>query len=268
MNLTAFVTLMIFSVLPLASQAASYCPDEEEQATQQDLPAEDEGDNDCPPCPPVISISLNGVNSDHNHPLHDFVLDNTPGDVASIDLFSGFAEFCNADPSAGANYVRQQILQLRITRPCAKIIVIGHSMGGIAASYVGADSDCTVILDPPPCDRMGQLFCESMRDTCAAWDGGLGERPGYVDFERHDPFHDPEHNCQDILLAKNAIDSCLQHVRPNCNNAGHHPFEPPPGCGDPDPDPTPQPTAQPTPQCKGCTAVEETITETAQAAVL
>lgn len=201
---------------------------------------------ECGPCPPIYVLSINGVNATVDSPFHDWVRRNTPGGIYHAnDPYNGSNEWCNGDPSAAADRLRTEIEQFKQDHPCAKVIVVGHSLGGVAAWFLRGVSDCSVYIDPPTdCYLGGPIFCASQTDICDAVDGGIKRAPGYIPTKQHTPFDNPALYCDDLKKIREKIDACVQSVRPNCND--NNPLDPAPNCN-PTPTPTPQPTPTPNP---------------------
>lgn len=123
--------------------------------------------DDCGPCPPVVTISLSGVNSNPlgDDPMEDWIWPRVPdrpvpgvtNPYIPVDPYGphhgeGAPEFLTVDPYRAANDLNEQIQEIKRNDPCTKVIVVAHSMGAIAAhlsEHNGGEADCTVKIDPP-----------------------------------------------------------------------------------------------------------------------
>lgn len=175
---------------------------------------------DCGPCPPILTISMNGVYDDENAKFHDFVRRVMPVPPATLDPFNdGPHEWCSSRPGEYGDALAIQIEIFKLINPCHKVIVTGHSMGSIAAYSASSAADCAVMAQPPRCNRMGTNFCDSQRAICNAEDHGLRCHPGMIDTDIHSPYgkdiSDPR-VCFDQKQVERRLRECVRYVRPHC----------------------------------------------------
>jgi len=179
------------------------------------------GGGGCGNNPPVFFLTINGVNANQNSAFHNIshwleILAPPGSQKLAIDPFHGWHQWCGAHPSKEELLVSIEttIVEWKMSNPCGKVVVIGHSMGGIT-SWNTSGAHCTYSLDPPlrACSPCSKFWCRSMKDTCQAIDDGIAHWPGYIDWEGrglpHTPFGQPAANCQQIDEVRSKVLSCL-----------------------------------------------------------
>ncbi len=234
-GLIAAASYFVLSALLVSTSQAERCPYANNSANSESGGPEIQGpscdDQGCPLCPEIMVISINGINADTDSDFHDWVRRNTPGGIYNYhDPYGGGAEFCNSNPSAAADNLRETIAAIKRDNPCIKIIVVGHSLGGTAAWFLQDAADCSVYIDPPTdCYPGGPLVCASQTDICDSVDEGIEKDPGYIPTDVHTPFGEPERNCADLRAIRDAIDQCVEQTRPNCPR-NDDTLDPPPEC--------------------------------------
>jgi hypothetical protein len=182
--------------------------------------------NGCEGCPNLYIITVNGINASLEHPLHSWVIAHFPDiyGYRSYDPYEtqpgeeheGMIEWCQSSPSLVGEEIRNIIDSIKQGDPCARVIVVGHSAGAIAAYYAAGSSDCEVLVDPPlGWYPFGGVVCPFQRDLDNAGRKNIKKHPGYVKTEPHDPWlvQTPD-SCASLLKIEDAINACIESVLP------------------------------------------------------
>lgn len=218
-------------------QAAALQPE-----LKEDNPAlvgEEDLQNPNPCCRAVHVISVNGINSSVDAPFHDWAKDFascTDGNRnhSRIDFCWGFGDGCFCNPSDGSKQIDKEIkkIKAKYAKDCPPIIVlIGHSLGAIAAALVGEAVDCVFFLDPmPSCGTGGDFdwFCPSTRSLKKVCKEGLlnGDEIDRFRFPEdgqwpvHTPWGESVCNTQplnQLLPVEAAIEACV-NAKGGCRN--------------------------------------------------
>lgn len=171
-----------------------------------------EGGDECPVCPRIVVITINGVNSDVNSDFHRWVWQNLPPGIGGyrVDPFNNPFEACWTDIHGTVELVQEEIDRIKENDPCVKIVVVGHSLGGTLTWFLD-NVDCKVIIDPPvDCHGdLGKLFCATQQGICDSVDEGIKDDPGYIPLDNHYPFSDESRYAEELDKIRKGIDACL-----------------------------------------------------------
>lgn len=170
-------------------------------------------------CPSNIHIiTVNGVNTDLNHPIHKWVkgIILNPSDVKfhpidpydSRGIFGENNEWCHGDPLAAGQLIDELIEDIREEDPCAKIIILGHSGGAWAAFAAKSSGICRVKVDPPmEWYPFGGVFCPFQRGVDKLGRSNMKQNPRYIPLDVHDPWVD---DCSEGLKkVREKVDECF-----------------------------------------------------------
>lgn len=203
--------------------------------------------SDCGPCPPIYVISVNGINAQPDGEFHWWIERNIPHNGHHwLDPYSDPPEWCDSNPTQVGEEIRREIEEVKQQNPCMKVVLVGHSLGGVASWFARHLADCAFFIDPPIDCRpvFGQLLCPAMRSICKAKSEGIERHPGYIPTKEHTPFENPELHCDDLERIRRGLDECIQRLRPNCPT--NNPLDPLPDCElPPHIDPTEEPMCNP-----------------------
>lgn len=175
-------------------------------------------------------FTINGVKANESHPMHDYFADLVPSSCRSggrhfkndVAKAHSSVEWFLANPSGTAQDIEDVIEGKKKDGTCDKVIVIGHSLGGVAAWFI-ENADCRLFLDPPDC-REGRPATSSPAndDICDAHEGGLETHPGEIDFDPgdHDPWvenendsdNDQDEYCDELEDSQESFYACLEQV--------------------------------------------------------
>ena len=189
--------------------------------------SEDEEECSCPIN--IYYITVNGINTDLNHPIHKWIpgfLTNPPVvGGAPFDpynhqgIFGENDEWCHSDPRDAGKLIDVEIERIRKTDPCAKFILVGHSLGAWGVFAAQSEGVCRVKVAPPmEWYPFGGWWCKTQRGIDDLGRENMRNNPGYIPTKVHDPWTDPTYNecSEDLKKVRNRVEDCLNQLLGDC----------------------------------------------------